>query len=110
VERNLGKTLTTPEIIDLARAAATEKVPESKAAATEKTASNLTAGQNHDGLSGREVEVLRLVAQGLTNARIAEALVISPLTVNAHLRQIYSKLGLTSRSAATRYAIEHNLA
>jgi predicted ATPase/DNA-binding CsgD family transcriptional regulator len=60
-------------------------------------------------LSGREIEVLRLVAQGLTDAQIAEILVISPRTVNAHLRSIYSKLGMTSRHAATRYAIEHRL-
>lgn len=61
------------------------------------------------GLSAREVEVLRLLAKGLTNAQIAEQLTISPLTVNAHLRSIYSKLGVTSRAAATRYAVEHNL-
>jgi predicted ATPase/DNA-binding NarL/FixJ family response regulator len=61
-------------------------------------------------LSGRELEVLRLVAQGLTDAQIADLLVISPRTVNAHLRSIYSKLGMTSRHAATRYAIEHRLA
>ncbi|HET8851782.1 MAG TPA: tetratricopeptide repeat protein, partial [Ktedonobacteraceae bacterium] len=61
------------------------------------------------GLTAREVEVLRLVAQGLTNAQIAEELVVSLLTVKAHLRSIYSKLGVTSRSAATRYALEHHL-
>jgi predicted ATPase/DNA-binding CsgD family transcriptional regulator len=62
-----------------------------------------------DGLTAREVEVLRLVAQGLSDAQVAEQLVISPRTVHAHLSSIYSKLGITSRSAATRYAIEHNL-
>lgn len=62
-----------------------------------------------DELSLREVEVLRLLALGLTNAQIAERLVISPRTVNAHLRSIYSKLALTSRTAATRYAIAHQL-
>lgn len=61
------------------------------------------------GLSAREVEVLRLVAAGLTNAQIAEQLTLSPLTVNAHLRAIYNKLGVSSRSAATRFAIEHHL-
>jgi DNA-binding CsgD family transcriptional regulator len=54
------------------------------------------------------MEVLRLVAEGLTDAQIAEVLGISPRTVNAHLRSIYSKLGLTSRHAATRYALEHH--
>jgi len=55
------------------------------------------------------VEVLRLVAQGLTSAQIAEQLVIGVVTVNFHVRSIYSKLGVSSRSAATRYAIEHHL-
>jgi DNA-binding NarL/FixJ family response regulator len=55
------------------------------------------------------VEVLRLLAGGLTDAQIAEKLVLSPRTIHAHISSIYSKLGVTSRSAATRYAIEHHL-
>lgn len=55
------------------------------------------------GLTAREVEVLRLVAMGLTDAQVAEQLVISPHTVHAHLSSIYSKLDISSRSAATRY-------
>jgi DNA-binding CsgD family transcriptional regulator len=61
------------------------------------------------GLTAREVEVLRLVAQGLTDAQVAKQLVISPRTVNFHLTSIYSKLGVSSRSAATRLAIEEHL-
>jgi predicted ATPase/DNA-binding CsgD family transcriptional regulator len=61
------------------------------------------------GLTAREVEVLRLLAGGLTDAQIAEKLVLSPRTIHAHISSIYSKLGVTSRSAATRYAIEHHL-
>jgi DNA-binding NarL/FixJ family response regulator len=53
--------------------------------------------------------VLRLPAQCLSSAQIAEQLVIGLVTVNSHVRSIYSKLGVSSRSAATRYAIEHNL-
>src|SRR5712691_5743506 len=60
-------------------------------------------------LTEREVEVLRLLAQGLTNAQLAEQLILSPYTVQAHLRSIFSKLGATSRSAATRFAFEHKL-
>ncbi len=60
-------------------------------------------------LTAREVEVLRLVAQGLTDARVAERLVISPRTVNTHLKSIYGKIQVTSRSAATRYAMEHQM-
>ena len=61
------------------------------------------------GLSAREVEVLRLVAQGLSNAQVAERLHLSPRTVDQHLRSIYNKLGVSSRSAATRFALEHQL-
>jgi ATP/maltotriose-dependent transcriptional regulator MalT len=61
------------------------------------------------GLTPREMDVLRLLTQGLTSAQIAEQLVIGLVTVNSHVRSIYSKLGVTSRSAATRYAIEHHL-
>ena len=62
-----------------------------------------------DGLTARAVEVLRLVATGLTNAQVADQLVISARTVDTHLTAIYSKIGVSSRSAATRYAIEHHL-
>lgn len=62
-----------------------------------------------DGLTPREVEVLRLVASGWTDAQIAEHLVISPRTVNAHLNSIYRKIRVNSRSSATRYTIEHHL-
>jgi ATP/maltotriose-dependent transcriptional regulator MalT len=61
-----------------------------------------------DGLTAREVELLRLVAQGLSDAEIAEQLIISLLTIKAHMRSLYNKLGISSRSAATRYAIEHH--
>ena len=61
------------------------------------------------GLTAREVEVLRLVAQGLTNEQVAERLIISPRTVEKHLESIYGKLQVTSRAAATRFAIEHQL-
>jgi predicted ATPase/DNA-binding CsgD family transcriptional regulator len=60
-------------------------------------------------LTPRELEVLRLVAQGLTDALIAEKLVISHRTVNTHLTSIYRKINVSSRSAATRYAIERKL-
>jgi DNA-binding NarL/FixJ family response regulator len=61
------------------------------------------------GLTVREVEVLRLLAQGLTYVQIAEKLVISRRTVNGHVTSIYSKLGITTRATATRFAVEHNL-
>jgi DNA-binding NarL/FixJ family response regulator len=61
------------------------------------------------GLTAREVEVLCLVAQGLTDAQVAERLVLSAHTVHAHLRSIYGKLEVSSRAAATRFAVDHGL-
>ncbi len=61
------------------------------------------------GLTQREVEVLQLVAQGLTDSGVAERLFISPRTVSQHLRSIYGKLAVSSRAAATRFAVEHHL-
>jgi ATP/maltotriose-dependent transcriptional regulator MalT len=60
------------------------------------------------GLTAREVEVLRLLADGLTNPQIAERLVLSQPTVNTHVASLFNKLGVNSRSAATRYAVEHH--
>ncbi len=62
-----------------------------------------------NGLTQREVEVLNLLTEGLTNAKIAEILVVSPYTINAHLRSIYNKLDVSTRAAATRYALEHDI-
>jgi len=62
------------------------------------------------GLSVREVEVLRLVAEGLSDAQIADRLFLSRHTVKAHLRSIYGKLAVPSRTAAVHLAREHGLA
>lgn len=63
----------------------------------------------HDDLTQRERDVLRLVALGLTDAQVAERLVISRRTINFHLTSIYRKLQVSSRSAATRYVLEQHL-
>jgi len=61
------------------------------------------------GLTAREQEVLRLVAAGRTNRAIATELSLSEKTVARHVSNIYAKLELTSRAAATAYAYEHDL-
>ena len=61
------------------------------------------------GLSEREQEVLRLVAEGLTDAQVAEKLYLSPRTVGWHLRSVYRKLGVPSRAAAAKAAVERSL-
>ena len=62
------------------------------------------------GLSEKEIEVLRQLARGRSNKEIAGALYISEQTVKFHLRNIYRKLGITSRTEALRYAYEKRLA
>ena len=61
------------------------------------------------GLSHREVEVLRLVAEGMTDAEIAEKLFLSRRTVSAHLRSVYNKVGIGSRAAAAMWAKEQGV-
>ncbi len=102
-QRGLEGRSMTPEQALAARGAVTVPV---QPQATGSVKSLLTYP---DGLTAREVEVLCLVAQGMSNAEIAEQLIISLLTVKAHMRSLYNKLGISSRSAATRYAIEHHL-
>jgi DNA-binding CsgD family transcriptional regulator len=66
-------------------------------------------GEDTYGLSGRELEVLRLVAAGRTNREIAATLVLSEHTVARHVQNIFRKLHVSSRTAATAFAFEHDL-
>lgn len=70
---------------------------------------DLSGARAEGRLTAREVEVLRLVSTGLTNRGIAERLSLSEKTVARHLSNIFAKLGLASRAAATAYAYEHGL-
>jgi DNA-binding NarL/FixJ family response regulator len=67
------------------------------------------AGRRSGPLSAREVEVLRMLATGATNKAIAASLVLSERTVDRHVSNIFTKLGVSSRTAATAYAHEHNV-
>jgi DNA-binding NarL/FixJ family response regulator len=69
-----------------------------------------SAPRTAGGLTTREVEVLRLVAAGMTNRAIAADLVLSERTVDRHVSNILTRLGLPSRAAAAAYAVEHHLA
>jgi DNA-binding NarL/FixJ family response regulator len=60
-------------------------------------------------LTERQVEVLRHIARGLSNKQIAEALVVSPRTAEHHVQDIYQKIGVSSRAAATLFAMQHRL-
>ena len=61
------------------------------------------------GLTEREVEVLRLIAAGMTNNEIAAELFLSAKTVSRHLSNIFTKIGVSTRAAATAFAFEHHL-
>ena len=76
-------------------------------------ASGHAPGTRHprpDGLTAREVEVLRLVAQGASNKGIAAKLVLSEKTVRNHVEHVYAKIGVSNRIGASMYALEHGLA
>jgi DNA-binding NarL/FixJ family response regulator len=65
--------------------------------------------RDDSGLTAREIEVLRLVAAGKTNAAVAADLFLSEKTVARHMSNIFAKLDISSRAAATAFAYEHDL-
>jgi DNA-binding NarL/FixJ family response regulator len=85
------------------------EVPAAIAGYSSLTINGKPASPASAGLSVREVEVLHLVAQGLTDTQVAERLIIIPRTVNTHLTFIYNKPGVESSTAATRYAVDQRL-
>jgi predicted ATPase/DNA-binding CsgD family transcriptional regulator len=103
-----GQRMTTPDVLALTDRVTAPTQPASSPAPS--LTPRATPDTPHASLTRREVEVLCLVAKGLTNAQVAQALVITPRTVNGHLTAIYAKLGVASRSGAIRYAVEHQLA
>jgi predicted ATPase/DNA-binding CsgD family transcriptional regulator len=95
-----GREMTFEESVDYALSV--EKHPTTPASAP--------APGYPAGLTPREMQVLRMVAQGMTSAEVAKELFVSTRTVDTHLTSIYHKLGISSRAAATRFALEHGLA
>jgi len=102
-----GQAMSLEQAIDFALSTPGEveniRLAEGKKTATPRSLTHLA------GLTAREIEVLRLLVEGLPYAEIADKLVISRRTVNAHMTSIFSKLGVTTRAAATRFAIDHAL-
>jgi DNA-binding NarL/FixJ family response regulator len=93
----------------LARKIANRRLMAEVAAALAETEAD-QAGRLPGNLTSRQAEVLRLLADGLSNKEIAARLFLSPGTVERHLTTIYHKLGLGGRVDAARYAVENGLA
>jgi predicted ATPase/DNA-binding CsgD family transcriptional regulator len=108
-ERAWEDTLSEGRAMGLKEAIEYALSPEEPSATTAATEQSFTS-EPPAGLTSREVEVLGLVATGMTNAQVAERLYLSPRTVQRHLNSVYHKIGVGSRTAATRFALEHGLA
>ncbi len=102
----VGLEIPLDEIVVEAQAIAGRLISEAASPVSKGMQSDPVPG----GLSAREVEVLRLLAAGLSNPQIADRLFLSEHTIRAHLRRIYAKLGLTTRAEAIRFAVEYHLA
>jgi DNA-binding NarL/FixJ family response regulator len=106
--RELGDQDAAALELEAARAAFEELGAQPDAARAAKLAAGDGGAARH-GLSAREVEVLRRLAAGETNKAIAAELVLSVRTVDRHVSNIFAKLGVSSRAAATAYAHEHDV-
>jgi predicted ATPase/DNA-binding CsgD family transcriptional regulator len=90
-------------------AAGRAMTPEAILAMPEPAVQHPTEHDPPVGLTARELEVLRLVSQGLSDKAIAKSLAISPATVGRHLSTVYGKLEVRSRAQATQWALEHGI-
>ncbi len=109
-EEALARTVLARALRSLGRAEAAEAEEATARGTFERLGARreLEAGR-HGDLTARELEVLRLVAQGKSDAEVAEELVVSPHTVHRHVANIRTKLGLSSRAAAVAYAARNEL-
>ena len=90
-------------------AAARRTLAELGAAPAEREAAAMITPTHPGGLTSREMEVLRLVAAGKSNPEIAAQLFLSEKTIARHLRNIFTKLDVTSRTAAAAFAYQHHI-
>jgi DNA-binding CsgD family transcriptional regulator len=113
-----GDRTTATELLDEVRAICIPMDARPALAHAERIAARLASGGESvgarmafpAGLTAREVEVLRLVAAGLSNGEIAERLFLSPNTVKVHVANVFAKLDVNTRAAATESARQHRIA
>jgi DNA-binding CsgD family transcriptional regulator len=102
-----GKTMEFEEVVEYVLS---QEEPSTTASSATPGKSSSSASEHPYGLTSREAEVLRLVAAGMTSSQVAKELFLSPRTVSTHLTSIYRKIGVSSRAAAIRFALETGLA
>lgn len=104
----LSKTLPAEQLVT-----ALERIHRGEVVVSDPPRHHRPTGQDwpgrDEGLSQRESEVLALITQGRTNAEISEITYLSPNTVKTHIRSCYAKIGVTSRSQAVLWGVEHGL-
>jgi DNA-binding CsgD family transcriptional regulator len=105
--QRFGECMSAGSTMDLAATAsyAREQIQLARA----QFATRATRAGRTDALSRREVEVLQLVAVGLTTREIAEKLFISPKTADHHIQHVYTKIGVSNRAAAALWAVQHDV-
>jgi DNA-binding CsgD family transcriptional regulator/tetratricopeptide (TPR) repeat protein len=104
-----GRRMTPEQAISARESLMTHASQETRQQQASSTSTTRQKGSYQLHLTPREMDVLRLVAHGLTDAEIAERLDISYRTVSTHLTSIYNKLGINSRVVAVRFAVENRL-
>jgi len=101
----LVKSATMQELISAVRTAAESPRRENRVVSVPRAALDRAEAGETSGLTGREREIVLLVARGLSNRQIADSLFISEATVKRHLANVYAKLGVSSRGETTRKAL-----
>jgi HD-GYP domain-containing protein (c-di-GMP phosphodiesterase class II)/DNA-binding CsgD family transcriptional regulator len=106
------EAMAPPQAADFVRGEARENRLDSTSVQAVLTTAGQPSGHRRDtpdGLTGREIDVLQLLARGASSKEIAAQLVISPKTARNHIEHIYAKTGARNRAAASLYAVRHGL-
>jgi DNA-binding NarL/FixJ family response regulator len=103
----LSKTLSARELVASLEAVHAGEVVVSEAPARARSSPSLDWPGRREGLTAREAEILALITQGMSNAQVAELAYLSPNTVKSYIRTMYRKIGVTSRTQAVLWGVQH---